>query len=137
MTWLLLLLVLSGQSVEQQRISADTTTAAVVVTGPTKRCAFGLSSQVVLWGIARKPPTPKEMFDSSSGFGGNGINNAVVRHRASCPYERAIELFGEDRVEFVEGEDLPAGMACNGCCGGYSRDGKGVRQHDQTGAGRW
>jgi hypothetical protein len=67
---------------------------------PDKRCAFDLKPQTIRDTRPIKPTAKDEMFPPETVF---SLGVAVSpRLRNVCPYERAIELFGEDRVAFEE-----------------------------------
>jgi hypothetical protein len=103
-----------GQNSTDQFTSgtSGTTTFRTIIasdrTPPTKKCAFDLKPEWVTKTYGkRKPPTPKEEFEATTNIDVY-LSNAVYRdtRTASCPYERAVELFGEDRVTFEEGVEV-------------------------------
>lgn len=67
---------------------------------PAKRCAFDLNPQQILDTRLTKQeqlfPQPPPLVEFA--------NVKIIPMRTVCPYERAIELFGEDRVRF---DDAP------------------------------
>jgi hypothetical protein len=65
---------------------------------PAKRCAFDFRPQSLPGEGRTKPPSPKETFNQSTSDVTTAF--AVMHYHQSCPYERAIELFGQDRVRF-------------------------------------
>jgi hypothetical protein len=76
--------------------------AKVRITHPAKRCAFDLKRQFIVDQRPVKPRLKDEMFPQPPSMWASGSSTGGYPMRQVCPYERAIELFGEDRVTFEE-----------------------------------
>lgn len=79
---------------------ADAVSTTTVAT--TKPCAFGFMPKSI-FGIPKPaPPTPKKELNDALNVSPFTTTTTGLYYHQVCPYERAIELFGQDRVEYQE-----------------------------------